>query len=307
MNMPPGPAPAPAPAAKPGWFATEGWRWLIVTVLIPLAGFGWDRLQERQHQRDKALESERAQDRAKAEELRNQSELIIKLLPSLAAEPASPQRAVALAMLADLARHNTGRIGDSLFAAVNLAVQETDTRVKAGVATDAERATLTQIAMARDEGVRNPEPTAAPGPAAAPGPGPGAGPGPGPEARPAPPQPISEAPTRGYAISTPRLYVHVFDESQQALADKLRADYAKERRWLTPGIENVVRTAAARGIKLPRGTANARVLYFSSDDEARAQSVVQWLRANGLPDAAAQFSKLKAPPGQIEVWFPNRD
>ncbi len=295
--MPPGPAPAPAPAAKPGWFATEGWRWLIVTVLIPLAGFGWDRLQERQHQRDKALESERAQDRAKAEELRNQSDLIIKLLPSLAAEPASPQRAVALAMLADLARHNTGRIADSLFAAVNLAVQETDTRVKAGVATDAERATLTQIAMARDEGTRNPEPPPPPGPVTTPGPDP----------RPAPVVPIPEAPTRGYAISTPRLYVHVFDDSQQALADKLRADYAKERRWLTPGIENVVRTAAARGIKVPRGTANARVVYFSSDDEARAQSVAQWLRSNGQPDAVAQFSRIKAPPGQIEVWFPSRD
>ena len=292
-----------ASAAKPGWFATEGWRWLIVTVLIPLAGFGWDRLQERQHQREKALESERAQDRAKAEELRNQSDLIIKLLPALAAEPASPQRAVALAMLADLARHNTGRIGDSLFAAVNLAVQETDTRVKAGVATDAERATLTQIAMARDEGTRNPEPPPPPGTATAPGPGPG----PGPDTHPAPPLRIPDAPTRGYAISTPRLYVHVFDDSQQALADKLRTDYAKERRWLIPGIENVVRTAAARGFKVPLGTANARDVYFSSDDETRAQSVVQWLRSNGQPDAAAQFSKLKAPPGQIEVWFPNRD
>jgi hypothetical protein len=271
---------------------------LVVTVLIPLAGFGWDRLQERQHQRDKALESERAQDRAKAEELRNQSDLIIKLLPALAAEPASPQRAVALAMLADLARHNTGRISDSLFAAVNLAVQETDTRVKAGVATDAERATLTQIAMARDDGVRQPEPAA---------PSPVDTAGPGAEPRPAPALPVPEAATRAYAISTPRLYVHVFDESQQALADKLRTDYAKERRWLTPGIENVVRSAAARGLKVPRGTPNARVVYFSSDDEARAQSVVQWLRSNGLPDAAAQFSKLKAPPGQIEVWFPGRE
>ena len=276
---------------------------MIVTILIPAAGFGWDQLQQRQHARERALESDRAADRAKADELRNQSDLIIKLLPALAAEPASPQRAVALAMLADLARHNTGRIADSLFAAVNLAVQETDTRVKAGVATDAERATLTQIAMARDEGTRNPEPPPPPGTAASPGPEPG----PGPQARPGPPLPIPEAPSRGYAISTPRLYVHVFDDSQQALADKLRTDYAKERRWLIPGIENVVRTAAARGIKAPQGTAHARVVYFSSDDEARAQSVVQWLRSNGQADAAAQFSRIKAPPGQIEVWFPNRD
>ena len=133
------------------------------------------------------------------------------------------------------------------------------------------------------------------------------GPGPGPDTRPDSLRPPPEAPTRGYAISTPRLYVHVFDDSQQALADKLRTDYAKERRWLTPGIENVVRTAAARGIKVPRGTANARVVYFSSDDETRAQSVAQWLRSNGQADAVTQLSRLKAPPGQIEVWFPSRD
>jgi hypothetical protein len=184
---------------------------------------------------------------------------------------------------------------------VNLAVQETDTRVKAGVATDAERATLTQIAMARDEGTRNPEPAAAPGPVSGPGPGPN------PDPRPVPVMPSPEAATRGYAISTPRLYVHVFDDSQKTAADKLRVDYAKERHWLTPGIENVVRSAALRGTKAPLGTANARVVYFSSEDEARAQTVVQWLRSNGQADAVAQFSKLKAPPGQIEVWFPNRD
>ena len=116
-----------------------------------------------------------------------------------------------------------------------------------------------------------------------------------------------EVPSRGYAISSPRLYVQVFDESQKALADKLRGDYAKERRWLTPGVENVMRTAAARGLKAPAGTANARVVYFSSDDEARARSVVDWLHENGQRDAVAQLSPLKAPPGQIEVWFPNRD
>ena len=297
---------APTPPAetantRPGWFASEGWRWLIVTILIPAAGFGWDQLQERQHARERALESDRAADRAKAEELRNQSDLIIKLLPALAAEPASPQRAVALAMLADLARSNTGRIADSLFAAVNLAVQETDTRVRAGVATEGERATLTQIAMARDEGVRTPVGAAPDVPSPPHDPGPSAVTTPPPVAAP------REVPSRGYAISSPRLYVQVFDESQKALADKLRGDYAKERRWLTPGVENVMRTAAARGLKAPAGTANARVVYFSSDDEARARSVVDWLHENGQRDAVAQLSPLKAPPGQIEVWFPNRD
>ena len=280
---------APAPAETPpkrGWFATEGWRWLIVTILIPAAGFVWDRVQERQHRREQAFEDRR-----------NQSELVIKLLPALSADPASSQRSVALAMLSDLAQKGAG--GDSLFAAVNLTLQESDRRVRAGQASDSERAALTQIAMARDETtMRDAAPTIVSNTAKT-EPAPDK-----PAATAAPDRPAVATAQRGYAITTPRLYVQVFDDSQVALADKLRADYAAERHWLTPGVENVARTAGSRGTKVPAGGRSARVVYFSNEDEARARTVVDWLHEHGMADATLQLSSLKAPAGQIEVWFP---
>jgi hypothetical protein len=281
-----------------GWFVSEGWRWLVATILIPLAGFGWDRLQERQMQREQQLDAARAAQQQAFEDRRNQSELVIKLLPALAAEPGTSQRNVALAVLSDLAQRGAG--GDSLFAAVNLAVQETDRRVRSGQASDGERAALTQLAVARDEGIRS---DAATGVAAA-------------VAAASTAAAASEsvqaiqrdaaAPARSFAIATPRLYVHVFDDSQLPEADKLRAAYATERRWLTPPAENVVQTALARRSPAPAGSAATRVVYFHADDAARAQTVVDWLRANGQPGTVAQASKLAAPQGQIEVWFPGR-
>ena len=279
-----------APSAR-GWFVSEGWRWLVATIVIPLAGFGWDRLQERQMQREQQLDAARAAQQQAFEDRRNQSELVIKLLPALAAEPGSSQRNVALAVLSDLAQRGAG--GDSLFAAVNLAVQETDRRVRSGQASDGERAALTQLAVARDEGIRS-DVAADVGAASAAS---------------APVQAIQRdaaAPARSFAIATPRLYVHVFDDSQLPEADKLRAAYATERRWLTPPAENVVQTALARRSPAPAGSAATRVVYFHADDAARAQTVVDWLRANGQPGAVAQASKLAAPQGQIEVWFPGR-
>ena len=275
----------PVPPTKPGWFASEGWRWLIVTILIPAVGFGWDRLQERQLKREKELDRERGAQQQRFEDRRNQSELVIKLLPALSSDPGSSQRSVALAVLSDLAQRGAG--GDSLFAAVNLAVQESDRRVRSGQASDSERATLTHIAAARDEGLRV-DPQAA-------------------RAEPAPPateQPrTKDAAPRAFAIATPRLYVQVFDDSQLAAADKLRNEYANERRWLTPGVEKGT-IATPDGKPLP-GNKVIRVDYFNNADEKRANTVVDWLRSNGHPDARAQLSALKAPPGQIEVVFPN--
>ena len=292
---------APGSASKPGWFASEGWRWLIVTILIPAAGFGWDRLQERQLKREKELDTNRARQQQLFEERRNQSELVIKLLPSLSADPGSPQRSVALAVLSDLAQRGAGV--DSLFTVVNLAVQESDRRVRSGQASDSERATLTHIAAARDERMSDADRTP---PVAEP------------DTKPAivAPGNASQPPIinpeitqtakakRSYTITTPRLYVHVFDDSQRADADKLRNLYATERRWLAPAVEKVVRIALSRGTAAPPGSKSVRVVYFSSDDEAKAKDVVAWLRANGQPDAIAELSTVKAPAGQIEVWYP---
>ena len=83
----------------------EGARWAIVTLFIPLAGVVWNRVQkyeaDRQLERAKlSIERQRESDRRRAD-----SELVVKLLPALVADPDSPSRGVALAVLNDLANN----------------------------------------------------------------------------------------------------------------------------------------------------------------------------------------------------------
>jgi hypothetical protein len=51
---------------------SESVRWIVVTLLIPLAGFVWNEVEKRRVERQGELE------RARAE-----SEIVIRLLPSL--------------------------------------------------------------------------------------------------------------------------------------------------------------------------------------------------------------------------------
>jgi hypothetical protein len=79
-----------------------------------------------------------------------------------------------------------------------------------------------------------------------------------------------------------------------------------KQRWLAPGIENVVATAARANRKPPVGTSAASVRYFDDEDRSRAEDVATYLRRTGVPEIVVQLVEAKVPPGQLEVWFPRR-
>jgi hypothetical protein len=248
---------------EPGaWWTKEGWRWLIVTLLIPFAGFVWNEVEKHNAERAKVIEDKRAE-----------SEIVIKLLPSLAGDPAAPARGIAMAVLNSMAQ--AGALREELKTAVDLAIKESDERARAGKATDSERAGLTTIASKQDRSV---EGVAAAGTAGTP-----------------PAAPL---------ITTPRVYVQIYGDADRAMANDLRAWVNGSKHWLAPAVEDVTATAARKGGAVPKGTAQIRVVYFNGDDAHRAEEVAQWIRDNQSTDVIVQSNKLKAPPGQLEVWYP---
>jgi hypothetical protein len=273
------PGPDSTVTASRGWWSGEGVRWIIVTLLIPFAGFVWNEVQEREVARQKALEKVRADEQARVANARSESDIVIKLLPALASgDEASPTRGIALAVLLNLA--NRDALSLELLGSVQVAVDSAQQRLRDGKATEAERVALSKIAAAADT-----QRAAVGGEA---------------------PQPQPATPAQTFRVQVPRVYIQIFDEADRASARALQDWIANKQRWLAPGIENVVATAARANRKPPAGGATASVRYFNDEDRARADEVAGQLRATGAPSVVVQRSTLKAPAGQLEVWFPVR-
>src|SRR5262249_43158462 len=113
------------------WWASEGTRWLIVTLLIPFAGVVWNEVQKHEVERQKQLERVRADEQARVVNARSESDIVIRLLPALASgDEASPMRGVALAVLLNLA--NRQALSLELVSAVQVAVDTAQHRVREG-------------------------------------------------------------------------------------------------------------------------------------------------------------------------------
>lgn len=103
------------------------------------------------------------------------------------------------------------------------------------------------------------------------------------------------------------VYVQIYDEARRpgasALIERLRQ--AGISRNATPGIENVLRTAAAKQAKAPVAFKRDTVLYFHDQDQALAQ----WIGSQIDPahPQSVQLRQLSgygtAREGQIEVWL----
>jgi hypothetical protein len=266
--------------ASRAWWRGEGLRWVIVTLLIPFAGFVWNEVQEREVERQKALERVRAEEQARVANARSESDIVIKLLPALASgDEGSPMRGIALAVLLNLA--NRQALSPDLVGAVQVAVDTAQQRLREGKATEAERVALSKIAGATDR----PSPSSI-----ATGPG---------DARP-------PSPVQAFQVQVPRVYVHIFDEADRERAQALRDWCTNEQRWLAPPIENVVATAARADRKPPAGTAATSVRFFNDEDRRRADDIAAFLRRTGTANVVVQPVKARAPSGQLEVWFPKR-
>ena len=107
---------------------------IIVTLLIPFVGFVWNEVEKHNAERQRVIEDKRAE-----------SEIVIKLLPSLAGDPAAPARGIAMAVLSNMAQ--AGALREELKTAVDLAIKESDERARAGKATESERVGLTDNSL----------------------------------------------------------------------------------------------------------------------------------------------------------------
>ena len=271
------------PGRSRAWWTSESTRWVFVTLLIPFSGFVWNEVQKREAERQKAIERVRAEEQARVADARSESDIVIRLMPALASpDEASPTRGIALAILLNLASREA--LAPELVSAVQVAVDNTQQRVREGTATPAERAALSRIAAATDRLDAGRVEAAAPGAAAG--------------------EPLRPTAAQALQVDVPRVYVHIFDEAQRSAAETLTRWITGERRWLAPGIENVAATAERAGRTPPAGRQTADVRYFNDEDRGDAQEIAAWFTRAGTPAAVTQVRNLRAPPGQVEVWFP---
>jgi hypothetical protein len=293
-------------------------RWLVVTLLIPFAGFVWNEVQKREAERLQTLEEVKIAEQRVSDQRRADSELIVKLLPALTGDPDSPARSVALAVLSDLA--HAGVMGDGMVIAVQTALEDSERRLRAGTATPAERRTLTRIAVNQDRNalaVESAAPQQSTPNAAAVESTAIASRNLGLEKARADivaqtARPRTDGLTASSArrvtgvVAVPRVYVQIFDEADRAAAERLRGWAQDDKNWLAPGVENVTKTATLRGTRIPRGLDHARVVYFNDGDKERADEVAAWLRKVVSTAVEVVRSTVPAPAGQLEVWYPMR-
>lgn len=111
------------------------------------------------------------------------------------------------------------------------------------------------------------------------------------------------SPVARYRVTVPRVYIHIFDERDREAAGRLEDWLTGTRRWLVPGIENVVATALRRKARPPAGTSSIEVRYFHQEDASHAREIARFMGPGTTPKLN---TSLRAPAGQLEVWFPAR-
>ena len=94
------------------------------------------------------------------------------------------------------------------------------------------------------------------------------------------------------AATTPRVFIQIHDEEQRAKAHDV-AQALKGSGLIVPGIE-----------RRPEKVAFNQVKYFRQEDNDAAHKAAAIMAGQGFADAKSVFvDGLKAPPGQLEVWF----
>jgi hypothetical protein len=94
------------------------------------------------------------------------------------------------------------------------------------------------------------------------------------------------------AATTPRVFIQIYDEEQRAKAREV-AQALKSSGLIVPGIE-----------RRPEKVDGNQVKYFRREDKDAANKVASIFAGQGFADAKAVFvGGIKAPPGQIEIWF----
>lgn len=114
-------------------------------------------------------------------------------------------------------------------------------------------------------------------------------------------------PTAWMQLPGARLYVQIFDERQRERAEAVQAE-ARTLNLAAPGVENVVRSASAKGRAAPQGYDAPVLLFFKPEDRATAERLAAALQAKldlrvSLRDRSSNAAFAKVPAGQLELWF----
>jgi hypothetical protein len=273
------PVPSGPPAPKPGLLGNENFRWLCVTVLLPLLGWIWGQHLERtnKEETDRALRlaREEGEIRHRAEVQRQGIEVLIRLLPDINAEPYSSRQTNALSVMA--AMKEAGQLPDTLAAALSSNVERVNAQSNSkGLFSDP--AARQQSEVLSGTFISSEQVSAGATPATT-------------------------------LVTSARVYLQIYDETQRSAALSLQQSL-RSAGFAVPGIENVTATAASRQRPPPTNHGPGTVRYFKARDRDAALQVAALARQANPPltlevkDLSAQPVFKNVPLGQLELWFP---
>lgn len=276
MTSPSLPSP---PAPRTGLLGNDNFRWLCVTVLLPLLGWIWGQHLERinKEETDRALQLARQEGeiRHRAEVQRQGIEVLIRLLPDINAEPYSSRQTNALSVMA--AMKEAGQLPETLAAALSSNVERVNAQSNSkGIFSDP--AARQQSEALAGAFVSSEQISA------------------------------GAAPT-STLVTSARIYLQIYDETQRSAALSLQQSL-RSAGFAVPGIENVTATAAARLRPPPTNYGPGTVRYFKARDRDAALQVAALARQAQPPltlevkDLSAQQVFRNVPLGQLELWFP---
>ncbi|MBN8487419.1 MAG: hypothetical protein J0M20_06815 [Burkholderiales bacterium] len=271
---------AKPPAPRSGLLGNENFRWLCVTVLLPLLGWIWGQHLERMNKEETARALALAKAEAQAREqdaIRRQGiEVLIRLLPDINAEPFSARQTNALSVMA--AMKDQGQLPSTLTAALHGNIERLNAQTNSKGLFDNPEARRQSESLAPS--FVSSEQIQTDG---------------------AVPQPS--------LVTGARIYLQIYDETQRAAALSLQQSL-RSAGFAVPGIENVTATAAARLRPPPTNHGPGTVRYFKARDRDAALQVAALAR-QAQPPLALEVKDLSAQPvfknvplGQLELWFP---
>lgn len=249
--------------------------WLLGTVVVGLAGFGWTRYYEWRT-------TEAREQAARRQNAQEEVQLVTAMLPQLG-NIGSPECLMAAQIIHHLRKTNALDVdlAGGLDAILENVANESYSRSQTAGVAPAEKANYLQTAEAAVAAL---VPAAPKSEAAQPT-----------EATPTE-APAAPSAATGAAVNDtrlpPRVFIQIANEEQRRAA-RILAEQLRSQSLLVPGIENV-------GAKAP---AAPEVRYFNDEDRAVAEVTQKSLSEQGLSATKLARVQMRASRGTVEVWF----
>ena len=293
--------------------APENVRWIVASLMIPLATGVWGYFDNLSHKDERQKQAELAEARRDVDQL-------TALIPSLVSERPA-ERTIGLTVLGNLA--NASGAGPGIKAAYAQVQATLAAGQRSGDPEQRREAAMDAESLIQGAASAGPGPSAAVTSTAVDGAAPPSASAPAPAAAARPPAP---PPSPGAAVTAtappaksapgpravgggrPRyVYIQLYSEADRGKAEALR-DALREAGVPVPGIENVVATQGPRMLVTAQ-LRTADVRYYRDEDRDGALRVSGELQ-HAAPEVGAPTVRIirslsgKVRPGLVEVWFP---